>query len=136
MTYLHVLHGAGDDLFAEVHNPLLEQVPDPLVGVLQRGDLCLQVLNRGLAQLGLVLLLQVVVDVLDDLGGDAGQEADQVVVVHEVLEEDVHVLLDGLLDPLAVHGDDEAVEVGEAEQDHGRGDTHSFNLGEVGGKID
>ena len=35
----------------------------------------------------------------------------------EVLEEDVDVLLHLLLDGLAVHGDDEAVDVAEGDQD-------------------
>merc|ERR1719391_1243921 len=32
---LHVLHSARDNLFAEVHNSLLQQFSDPLIGVFQ-----------------------------------------------------------------------------------------------------
>ena len=109
-----------DQLFAKVHNPLLDQVTNPLIGILHSLDLLMERLDGVLREAGLVLGAEVLLDLPDNLGRNVGQDVQQVIVLVEVLEEDVDVLLHLLLDGLTVHGDDEAVDVTEGDQDHGR----------------
>ena len=56
-------------------------------------SLLLEVLCGGLRELRLGLVREVLVDVLDDLGGDARQDLEEVVVRLELLQQDVDVLL-------------------------------------------
>lgn len=62
-----------DGLLVELNDPPLDQVPDPVVGVLHLGDLVRQGLDGGLGQGSFALRGQVVVDVLDNLESDIRQ---------------------------------------------------------------
>ena len=65
---------AGYQLLAEVDNPLLDQITDPLVGILHGLDLFCEGLGDVLGEKRLVLGRQVVIDLLDHLDNYIGQD--------------------------------------------------------------
>merc|ERR1719166_206709 len=114
------LGGIGDKLFTEIYNPLLDEISDSLIRILHGFNL--------LGQSWLLLLRQVVVDFLHNLNSDRRQDLQEIVVLVEVLKENIDVFLHLLLDSLAVHGNDESVEMTEGDEEDRGADGGPLHL--------